>query len=146
MHVAAIIAAAGRGLRLGAGVPKQFLDLGDGQVMLERSIEAFAKTESVYEIVVALPPDVTYDHPGSDKPIRTVTGGARRQDSVANALAAVSPIADVIVIHDAARPFVSVELIDRTVRAAYEYGAAIAALPVTDTVKQIAEGSRRVIS
>lgn len=146
MHVAAIIAAAGRGVRLGAGVRKQFLDLGDGQVMLERSIAAFANTESVKEIVVALPPDVTYDPRASDKPIRTVAGGTRRQDSVANAFAAVSTIADVIVIHDAARPFVSVELIDRTVRAAYEYGAAIAALPVTDTVKQIAEGSRRVIS
>ena len=146
MHVAAIIAAGGRGVRLGAGVAKQFLDLGDGQVMLERSIAAFAKTETVNEIVVALPPDVTYDHRGSDKPIKTVAGGTRRQDSVANAFAAVSTLADVIVIHDAARPFVSVELIDRTVRAAYEYGAAIAALPVTDTVKQIAEGSRRVIS
>ena len=146
MHVAAIIAAAGRGVRLGAGVPKQFLDLGDGRVMLERSIEAFAKAESVNEIVVALPPDVAYDHRASGKPIRTVTGGARRQDSVANAFAAVSAGADVIVIHDAARPFVSAELIDRTVHAAYEYGAAIAALAVTDTVKQVAAGSRRVIS
>jgi 2-C-methyl-D-erythritol 4-phosphate cytidylyltransferase/2-C-methyl-D-erythritol 2,4-cyclodiphosphate synthase len=145
MHVAAIIAAAGRGIRLGAGVPKQFLDLGDGRAMLERSIEAFAQAESVKEIVVALPPDVTYDHRKFEKPIRSVTGGTRRQDSVANAFAAVSAGADVIVIHDAARPFVTGELIDRTVRAAYEHGAAIAAVPVTDTLKHVA-GSRRVIS
>ena len=146
MHVAAIIAAGGQGRRLGADVPKQFLDLGDGSVMLGRSIAAFTRAQSVHEIVVALPPDTSFDYPRSAKPVTTVVGGARRQDSVANAFAAVSDAADVIVIHDAARPFVSVDLIERTVQAAHQHGAAIAAIRATDTVKQIAARTSRVIS
>jgi 2-C-methyl-D-erythritol 4-phosphate cytidylyltransferase/2-C-methyl-D-erythritol 2,4-cyclodiphosphate synthase len=73
--------------------------------------------------------------------------GARRQDSVANALARVSDGAEIVVIHDAARPFVSTDLIERTIRAAQEFGAAIAALPVHDTVKQSVEsaGATRTI-
>ena len=70
------------------------------------------------------------------QPITFVKGGPRRQDSVANALGCVSPEAELIVIHDAARPFVSPDLVERVIRAASEQGAAIAALPVTDTVKQ----------
>ena len=146
MHVAAIIAAGGQGLRLGADVPKQFLDLGDGSVMLGRSIDAFVKAQCVAEIVVALPPDISLAPPDSHKPVTAVVGGARRQDSVAHAFAAVSDAADVIVIHDAARPFVSVDLIERTVQAAYQHGAAIAALPATDTVKQVGAGNPRIIS
>jgi 2-C-methyl-D-erythritol 4-phosphate cytidylyltransferase/2-C-methyl-D-erythritol 2,4-cyclodiphosphate synthase len=73
--------------------------------------------------------------------VRCVEGGARRQDSVANAVAHARADADVIAIHDAARPFVSAALIDRTIAAAIAHGAAIAALPVRDTVKQ-AGGAR----
>ena len=74
------------------------------------------------------------------KPITIVEGGARRQDSVANAFEVVSARADVIVIHDAARPFVTADLIARTVDAAVEHGAAIAALAATDTVKRADAG------
>jgi 2-C-methyl-D-erythritol 4-phosphate cytidylyltransferase/2-C-methyl-D-erythritol 2,4-cyclodiphosphate synthase len=76
--------------------------------------------------------------PGA-KPLQAVSGGARRQDSVANALRAVSGAADLIVIHDAARPFVTAGLIERTIHAAAQHGAAIAALAATDTVKQAAD-------
>jgi 2-C-methyl-D-erythritol 2,4-cyclodiphosphate synthase/2-C-methyl-D-erythritol 4-phosphate cytidylyltransferase len=75
-------------------------------------------------------------------PLAFVAGGARRQDSVANALARASRDADVIVIHDAARPFVTAELIARTVDAAHAHGAAIAAMPVRDTVKQAGDPDR----
>jgi 2-C-methyl-D-erythritol 4-phosphate cytidylyltransferase/2-C-methyl-D-erythritol 2,4-cyclodiphosphate synthase len=147
MRVAAIVAAAGKGTRIGDAVPKQFLDLGDGSMMLNRSVDALLACALIDEIVIAMPPDMlggTGERPsenGSDslfapRPITRVAGGARRQDSVANALAAASPAADLIVIHDAARPFVSVDLLERTIRAAYEHGAAIAAMPVHDTVKQ----------
>ena len=89
---------------------------------------------------MALPIDVLADPPPylrvASKPLRLVAGGARRQDSVANAFAVVSEEADVIVIHDAARPFVSDDLIERTIAAAVESGAAMAALPARDTVKQ----------
>jgi 2-C-methyl-D-erythritol 2,4-cyclodiphosphate synthase/2-C-methyl-D-erythritol 4-phosphate cytidylyltransferase len=71
--------------------------------------------------------------------VRVVAGGERRQDSVANAFAAVGPLADLIVIHDAARPLVNADLIERTVAAAAETGAAIAAIPAHDTVKLAAD-------
>jgi 2-C-methyl-D-erythritol 4-phosphate cytidylyltransferase/2-C-methyl-D-erythritol 2,4-cyclodiphosphate synthase len=150
MHVAAIIAAGGLGTRLGTAPPKQFLDLGDGQAMLARSVSTFASCTLVNEIIVALPAtdvSIRHDEPSANTPLTFVRGGARRQDSVANAFKRVSDVADIIVIHDAARPFVSVDLIERTVRAAREHGAAIAALAVTDTVKQAtpnAGGSRVV--
>jgi 2-C-methyl-D-erythritol 4-phosphate cytidylyltransferase / 2-C-methyl-D-erythritol 2,4-cyclodiphosphate synthase len=145
MRVTAIIAAAGQGTRIGSAQPKQFLDLGDGTIMLNRSVDALLACELIEEIVVAIPPEmlVAAGERSFPKRITQVAGGARRQDSVANALAAVSPDADVIVIHDAARPFVSVALLERTIRTAYEHGAAIAAMPVYDTVKQ-ATSSRTI--
>ncbi len=92
------------------------------------------------EIIVALPPDLAANPPaylrGTIKPIHIVDGGARRQDSVANAFARVSAATELIAIHDAARPMVSADLIARTIDAAAEYGAAIAALQATDTVKR----------
>lgn len=139
MHVSAIIAAGGRGARLGGERPKQFLSIG-GQPILQRSVEAFLLSDRIADIVVALPLDRAGTVPdylrGRSKPIDIVDGGERRQDSVANAFARVAGRADVVVIHDAARPFVSADLIRRTVDAAAEYGAAIAAVPATDTVKR----------
>ena len=140
MRVAAIIAAGGLGTRIGGVLPKQFINLGDGTVMLWRSVEAISRCEAVNEIVVALPAGVaepwTANPPPLMQPITFVRGGPRRQDSVANALDRVSPEVELIVIHDAARPFVSPDLVERVIGAAAEHGAAIAALPVTDTVKQ----------
>ena len=89
---------------------------------------------------MALPPDLAGDVPAylktTVKPLAVIDGGARRQDSVANAFAHVASRADIVVIHDAARPLVSADLIRRTLDAAVEYGAAIAAQPATDTVKR----------
>ena len=139
MHVSAIIAAGGRGARLGGDRPKQFLFLG-GRPILQRSVEAFVLNDRIADVVVALPPDLVEDAPdylrGCSKPIEIVEGGERRQDSVANAFALVAGRADVVVIHDAARPLVSADLIRRTVDAAIDCGAAIAAMPATDTVKR----------
>ena len=139
MHVSAIIAAGGRGTRLGGDRPKQFLFLG-GRPVLQRSVDAFVLSDRIADVVVALPRDLVDDVPdylrGCAKPVEVVEGGGRRQDSVANAFARVAGRSDVVVIHDAARPLVSADLIRRTVDAAVEYGAAIAALPATDTVKR----------
>jgi 2-C-methyl-D-erythritol 4-phosphate cytidylyltransferase/2-C-methyl-D-erythritol 2,4-cyclodiphosphate synthase len=135
---AAIVAAGGRGRRVGAGVPKQFLEL-DGRSILETSIAALAASDRIHEIVVALPPehlDAAKTWPVPSKPIIFVAGGERRQDSVANAFKKVGPAADLIVIHDAARPFVTADVIARTIEAAQAHGAAVAAIPVRDTVKQ----------
>ena len=151
MHVTAIVAAGGRGLRLGADRPKQFLEIG-GRSILETSVAALAASGRIDEIIVALPPDhlttATKGWPVLSAPITFVAGGARRQDSVANAFAKASPSADVVVIHDAARPFVTREVIARTIDAAHAHGAAIAAIPVRDTVKQAGDhgddGSRPI--
>jgi 2-C-methyl-D-erythritol 4-phosphate cytidylyltransferase/2-C-methyl-D-erythritol 2,4-cyclodiphosphate synthase len=104
-------------------------------------VEAFLAHPSVREVVVALPADVAQDPPaylqGAGKPLRLVAGGARRQDSVSNAFDAAASTSEVILIHDAARPFVSAGLIGRTIAAAAAHGAAIAAIEVTDTVKRV---------
>lgn len=139
MHVTAIIAAGGRGARFGSDRPKQLLLLG-GRPILQHSVEAFVRSGRIAEIVVALPPELAANPPAylreSNKPIHIVEGGARRQDSVANAFARISASTELIAIHDAARPMVSADLIARTIDAAAEHGAAIAAMQATDTVKR----------
>jgi 2-C-methyl-D-erythritol 4-phosphate cytidylyltransferase/2-C-methyl-D-erythritol 2,4-cyclodiphosphate synthase len=136
MHVTAIIAAAGEGRRLGAAVPKQLLEIG-GRSILERSVTAFTGHDRVDDVIVVLPPGLTWMEQPIASAVRVVTGGSRRQDSVANAFDCVSPGSDVVLIHDAARPFVSAALITRAIDAALEHGAAIAALPARDTVKRV---------
>ena len=139
MHVSAIIAAGGRGSRFGGSQPKQLLTLG-GLPILQRSLNAFLDCDAVDDIVVALPLELLTDPPlylrSAAKPTELVEGGDRRQDSVARAFARVSTRADVVVIHDAARPLVSDALIRRTIRAAVESGAAVAAIRQHDTVKR----------
>ena len=139
MFVSAIIAAGGRGLRFGGSSPKQLLTLG-GRPILARSVDAFVACDVISEIVVALPADLAAAPPSyleqRGKPVTVVSGGDERRTSVANAFARVSERAEIVVIHDAARPLVSTDLIRRTVAAASETGAAIAALRAHDTVKQ----------
>lgn len=149
MHVTAIIAAGGRGQRLGGAQPKQLLEIG-GRAILERSVTAFLSHPDVDAVVVALPADLAAAPPDylraasaaapGRKPLRIVVGGDRRQDSVANAFHAAGPQTEVIVIHDAARPFVSADLIARTIAAAAESGAALAAVQSRDTVKRVGRG------
>jgi 2-C-methyl-D-erythritol 4-phosphate cytidylyltransferase/2-C-methyl-D-erythritol 2,4-cyclodiphosphate synthase len=152
MQVAAIIAAGGRGVRFGADRPKQFLDIG-GRSLLELSVAALAASDRIHEIVVALPEDHV-DAGGKTlkaaigRPVTVVAGGSRRQDSVANAFAKTSKTSDIIVIHDAARPFVTRDVIDRAIDGAQRHGAVIAAMGVRDTVKQtaaVAEDGARLI-
>ena len=139
MHVTAILAAGGRGERFGASQPKQLSVIG-GRSILERSVQLLVSHPEVAEVVVALPPSLAADPPAwlrhAPKQLKVVAGGPRRQDSVANAFAAISDETDVVVIHDAARPFASPELVSRTIAAAAEAGAALAALRARDTVKR----------
>jgi 2-C-methyl-D-erythritol 4-phosphate cytidylyltransferase/2-C-methyl-D-erythritol 2,4-cyclodiphosphate synthase len=148
MYVTAIIAAAGAGRRLGAGTPKQLLELG-GRTILEHSVEAFASHPRVQEVIVAVPAELARTPPAwlRGRPrVRVVSGGERRQDSVANAFDAIDERTDLVLVHDAARPFVTHELISRSIDAAAEHGAAIVAQPVRDTVKRVtaAAGSVRI--
>jgi 2-C-methyl-D-erythritol 4-phosphate cytidylyltransferase / 2-C-methyl-D-erythritol 2,4-cyclodiphosphate synthase len=143
MYIVAIIAAAGQGRRFGSAVPKQLVRVG-GRTLLERSVDAFAGSPRVDEIIIAAPPQAADGLAASlearGKPLKVVRGGERRQDSVANAFEAVPPHADLVVIHDAARAFVTLDLIERTLEAAAAAGAAIAAMPSRDTVKQVSVG------
>jgi 2-C-methyl-D-erythritol 4-phosphate cytidylyltransferase len=132
-----VIAAAGSGERLGAGGPKAFVDIA-GRPMLEWSLEAFRSAETIGQIVVAAPPEAQDRVAGLG--VIAVAGGEHRSESVANALGSCD--ADIVVVHDAARPLVSPGLIDAVVEElAAEDGAAgvIAAAPVSDTVKQANE-------
>ena len=138
MHVTAIIAAGGLGRRLGGDQPKQLLSVG-GRPILERSVAAFLGHPAIDALIVALPQGLVDDPPsylgpavldGAGKPVRLVAGGDRRQDSVANAFGAADAASEIIVIHDAARPFASAGLIARTIAAAAESGAALAAVVI----------------
>jgi 2-C-methyl-D-erythritol 4-phosphate cytidylyltransferase/2-C-methyl-D-erythritol 2,4-cyclodiphosphate synthase len=143
MHVTAIIAAAGSGSRVGSAKPKQMLDIGGG-TMLQHSVKAFLVHPRISDVIVVMPAGATLTLAGVDPArvpaVRVVAGGERRQDSVANAFDHVGASSDVVLIHDAARPFVTPGLIDRTIDAAMSHGAAIAALQSRDTVKRVAGG------
>ncbi len=144
MPVTAIIAAGGRGQRFGGTQPKQLIAVA-GEAILARSVRAFATHPSVAEVIVALPAELAADPPAYLRApnVRVVAGGARRQDSVANAFRAASASSDLIVIHDAARPFASGDLIARTIAAAAQWGAAVAAVASRDTVKLVADPDAR---
>ena len=140
MRVTAIIAAGGAGRRLGAPVPKQLLEIGSVSV-LARSVAAFDRHPDVSDVIVALPPDLVSEGARlfgeTSRPVSVVAGGATRQESVAAAFAAVPATTDVVLVHDAARPFVTEAVISRVIDAASRHGAAIAAVPAVDTVKRV---------
>jgi len=125
----ALVVAAGRGERLGTAVPKAFAMLA-GRPMVQWSIAALEEVAAIEEIVVALPP-------GADAPEGTigVAGGTQRSHSVQAALAAARAD-DAVVVHDAARPLLTAALVEECLAALAECDAAIAAAPVTDTIKE----------
>jgi 2-C-methyl-D-erythritol 4-phosphate cytidylyltransferase len=132
-----VIAAAGSGERLGAGGPKAFVELA-GRPLLDWSLDAFREASSIAEIVVAAPPGE--EDAVAERGVLAATGGEHRSESVANAVELCGE--EVVVVHDAARPLVTAELIDAVVdRLASDQEAAgvIAAAPVTDTIKQASE-------
>ncbi|HVR59452.1 MAG TPA: bifunctional 2-C-methyl-D-erythritol 4-phosphate cytidylyltransferase/2-C-methyl-D-erythritol 2,4-cyclodiphosphate synthase [Pseudolabrys sp.] len=139
-QVAAVVVAAGQGLRAGGEIPKQFRRIA-GETLLERALSAFAEAPDVTFVQpVIRPDDVDLVRRLTDgmNVLEPVAGGATRQASVRaglEALVACTP--DIVLIHDAARPFASASLITRAIAAAEKTGAAIPALPVTDTVKRI---------
>jgi 2-C-methyl-D-erythritol 4-phosphate cytidylyltransferase len=141
----AIIVAAGKGTRMGAGVDKLFLQVA-GQPVVAHTWQRFDEAKCIDEIILVVRGGLQkmFEEVAAkfrfQKPFRIVTGGAERQDSVWNGLEALSAAAEVVAIHDAARPCVSEELIAATVKRAEETGAAVAAQPVTDTIKESADG------
>ena len=139
MKTTAIIVAAGTGSRFKSTTPKQFLELA-GKPVVAHAIDRFQSAASIDSIVVVLPEDrvAEFHHP-ADKLFAVVAGGATRAESVMHGLDAVGP-AEVIAVHDGARPFVSTDEIDRTVAKAKETGAACLVTAVTDTIKSVRGG------
>jgi 2-C-methyl-D-erythritol 4-phosphate cytidylyltransferase/2-C-methyl-D-erythritol 2,4-cyclodiphosphate synthase len=141
-RTAAILVAAGRGLRAGSGGPKQYRMIG-GLSVIFRAMEPFCRHPEVFAVQPVLNPDDTAIFNAAVRELRyqpPASGGATRQASVHAGLEALtSQKPDVVLIHDAARPFVSAALISRAIDAAGRTGAAIPAIPVTDTIKLIGE-------
>lgn len=144
MSVGVVIVAGGRGARIGADIPKQLLDLG-GRTMLQRAIDAFDGNARISEFVVVWPHDAGFMAAiGGVSNWKTAMGGPRRQDSVQNGVAKLSSKIDVVLIHDAARPFVKRGLIDSVINAAKRDGAAVPAVRVSDTVKHVDTDTMKV--
>ncbi|MBW1998015.1 MAG: 2-C-methyl-D-erythritol 4-phosphate cytidylyltransferase [Deltaproteobacteria bacterium] len=141
----AIIPAAGKGVRMGDGPYKQFLEL-DGKPILGLTLEKIQACPSIQAIIVVAPPDqVDYcrrkviEPWGIEKVEKVVTGGQRRQDSVRAGLEASGGRYDIVVIHDGVRPLVATELIETMVSSAKRHRALIAAIPAKDTIKEVGE-------
>ena len=141
----AIIVAAGRGTRMGANVDKLWLEVA-GRPVIAHTWQKFNDAKCVDEIILVVR-DGMQPHfvelaakYNFQKPFRLVAGGVERQDSVWNGLEALSPEMGIVAIQDAARPCTTQELIAATIVAAQETGAAVAAQPVTDTIKETADG------
>lgn len=143
MQVFAILPAAGVGTRMAGPQPKQFLAL-DGVPILIHSLRAFAAVERVTAIYVAVRKpelervETQVAENGVAEKVHVVEGGDNRQESVANALAAVpAEEDDIVLVHDAVRPLIDAGTIERTIDAVVEHGAAIVGLPAVDTIKQV---------
>jgi len=143
--VSAIIVAAGKGTRMGPGVDKLFLEL-DGCPIVAHTWRRFEEAGCIDEIVLVVRDGMQTafkelaESYRFTKKFGLVAGGKERQDSVWNGLAGLSPGAEIVAIQDAARPCTSRALIAATVAAARETGAAVAAQPVTDTIKESRDG------
>jgi len=139
----ALIVAAGAGTRLGGEVPKQYLPLG-GRAVLRHSVETFLRHPAVSGVRAVISPEhrALYDDAVAGLPILPpVSGGASRQDSVRNGLESLAELRpDRVLIHDAARPFLTADIVDRTLAALDDAPGAVVAVPVTDTLKRGNDG------
>ncbi|HOV70204.1 MAG TPA: D-ribitol-5-phosphate cytidylyltransferase, partial [Clostridia bacterium] len=145
------ILAAGKGLRMGNELPKQFMMLG-GKLLVMHSLETFHKCKELSRIFVAVPGAwIGYvrellDGAGMDDRVRAVAGGEDRSESLMRVISEINRVhgisgEDIIVTHDAARPFVTERMIIENIRAVAEYGACGTAIRATDTVSRSADGA-----
>ena len=143
---AILVVAAGRGLRVGGALPKQYLALA-GRPLLAHTLGRLLDADAGARVLVVIHPDdralyeaSTADLPDLERLLPPVPGGASRQESVAAGLAALAALPappDLVLIHDGARPFPSSGLIARAIAAAAQNGAAVPGLAVTDTIKEV---------
>jgi 2-C-methyl-D-erythritol 4-phosphate cytidylyltransferase len=146
VKVALVIPAAGSGERLGMGIPKALVEL-DGIPLLVRTLDRLASAMTYLETVILVPAgdvarfeDVVAGSPAPLGLVRVLPGGASRQGSVAAGAAALGDEADIVAIHDAARPLVALETVRAVVAAARDFGAATVASRPTDSVRSEVDG------
>ena len=142
-HVNAVIVAAGKGERMGTLLPKPFLALA-GVPLLIHTMWSLTQSSLITKLVIVVAPeretllrDILDVHGPFSVPTCIVHGGPERQDSVRLGLAALDTECEIVVIHDAARPFIAAEIIDRSVAVAAEVGGALVAIPARDTLKRV---------
>jgi 2-C-methyl-D-erythritol 4-phosphate cytidylyltransferase len=141
--VAVLVVAAGSGKRMGSDVPKQFIEI-NGKPILRLTLERFQEAELVAQIYVVTSPGLV-DHYSKviindwqiDKLVDIVSGGTERHHSVWAGLQALHDNADIVLIHDGVRPFVSQEIIGASIQAAKSFGAAVVGVSPKDTVKRV---------
>ncbi|MGB9067277.1 MAG: 2-C-methyl-D-erythritol 4-phosphate cytidylyltransferase [Candidatus Acidiferrales bacterium] len=145
-RIAAIVPAAGLGTRMGADQPKQFLEL-DGMPLIIFTLRRLAWCPLITDFLISTRADDVMSlqdkvaKAALGRPARVVHGGDTRQQSVANALAQVDPSTEIVLVHDAVRPFVTREQIERLIQEARTRGAAILGIPAIDTVKEVKRAS-----
>jgi 2-C-methyl-D-erythritol 4-phosphate cytidylyltransferase len=145
-QITAILPAAGLGTRMGAETAKQFLEL-DGVPIVILTLRRISSCPQVTHIIVATRPDgiawleARIRAENIKQPVRVVKGGDSRQDSVAQALQHVPPDSELVLVHDAVRPFVTVEHVTRVIEEARRCKAAILGIPAMDTVKEVKRAS-----
>ena len=146
MKASAIIVAAGSGVRLGSNVPKAFVKIA-GRTMLSYSLATIRQINSIEELVIAVPEGfenaarAEVAAAGLGIPVKIAVGGIERQDSVRIALELTSAESDLVIVHDAARPLATAAIFDACLSAASRAGAAIAAIPVSDTLKRVTDST-----
>ena len=145
-RIAAILPAAGLSTRMGAETPKQFLEL-DGVPMVLFTLRRLATCEAITDFFIATRAEEVASlservaREQLSRPVRVVRGGGSRQESVSNALAEVPPDTEIVLVHDAVRPFVTRDQIERVITEARARGAAILGIPAMDTVKEVKRAS-----
>ncbi|MBR1421432.1 MAG: 2-C-methyl-D-erythritol 4-phosphate cytidylyltransferase [Selenomonadaceae bacterium] len=138
--VTAIFPAAGRGSRMKAARNKILLELA-GESILVQTLKRFARIDRISKMIIAVSKEEIpiiqnlLESKNFSKPIQIVEGGSERQFSIYNAIKKLSPESEIVLIHDAARPLVSTETIERVIDSAIEFGGSIAAVPEKNTIK-----------
>ena len=143
MKAAAIIAAGGVGKRMSMDRPKQYLDLLGGPIICH-TLERFTHTPDITKVIIVLPPadvkmfelEILKCYFQDLQNCEVTAGGEKRQDSVSNGLKLVPDDYDVVLVHDACRPFITARLIEESIKIAWKEGAAIVAAPLKETVKK----------
>ncbi len=148
MKTAAIIPAGGKGKRMGARTPKQYLTV-QGEPILARTLRVFQLSSSIDQIILVVPePDVTdvrtniVEYYGLSKVKVIIPGGKERQDSVKNGLRYVDEKVEIVVVHDAVRPLVTAFLIEQVIEKAREFGAVASGVQITDTIKRVEKSGK----